>query len=204
MEKEFNVRPVTLTGDFVRLEPLAEHHAADLFRASQDDDIWLYMPHPRPDNLEQVRMIIRESIEDSRRGFALPFAIVHLETRRAVGSTRYLDIQPPNRSLEIGWTWIGTEYQRTAVNTESKYLLLRHALETQGAVRVQLKTDERNIRSQKAIERLGAVREGVLRKHRLTWDGVYRNTVYYSILDTEWPEVRERLEGWLQPPQLSD
>ena len=120
----------------------------------------------------------------------LPFAVVHLKSSRVAGATRYLNIAPEHRSLEIGGTWYGLEFQRTAVNTECKYLLLKHAFETLGYIRVQFKTDLRNTRSQVAIERLGAKREGVLRNHMIMPDGKYRNSVFYSILDREWPEVK--------------
>ena len=130
-------------------------------------------------------------------GREIAFAIIHKSDKRAIGSTRFLDIQPAHRTLEIGWTWIGTKYQRTAVNTECKYLLLSYAFEKLGAVRVQLRTDTRNEKSQKAIERIGAVKEGVLRKSHTTHTGFIRDSVYYSIIDDEWPAVKQRLEGFL-------
>ncbi len=130
-------------------------------------------------------------------GNEIAFAIVGKSDQRAIGSTRYLNIEPAHRTLEIGWTWIGTKYQRTAVNTECKYLLLRHAFEQLGAVRVQFKTDARNEQSQRAIERIGAVKEGVLRKSHTTYTGYIRDSVYYSIIDDEWPDVKQRLLGVL-------
>ncbi len=130
-------------------------------------------------------------------GSQLPFAVIDQKNNRVAGSTRYLDIRPNDRAIEIGSTWLGSEFQRTAINSECKYLLLRHAFEELGAVRVTLKTDGRNEQSQRAIERLGAVREGVLRKHMVMWDGYVRDTVYYSILDSEWPQVKDRLKGLL-------
>ena len=144
--------------------------------------------------------MIEQALEVAAGGTQLPFAIVHRGSGKGVGSTRYLDIRRSDRGLEIGWTWIGTDYQRTVINTECKYLLLRHAFEDLGAVRVQMKTDLRNVRSQRAIERLGAVREGVLRKHIVLWDGFIRDTVYYSVIHEEWPEVKRRLEGLLKGP----
>ncbi len=137
--------------------------------------------------------LIEPALEELAAGRQIPFAIVDRAIGRAVGSTRYLDIQPANRGIEIGWTWIGTAHQRTAINTECKFLLLRHAFETLGAIRVQLKTDLRNERSQRAMERIGAAREGVLRQNMLLWDGHRRDSVYYSVLVDEWPRVRERL-----------
>ncbi len=125
------------------------------------------------------------------------FAVVHQADGRAIGSTGYLDIDRPNRALEIGMTWYGTDYQRTAVNTECKFLLLRHAFEQLEALRVCLKADHRNTRSRRAIERIGAVREGVLRNHRIARDGVNRHSVYYGIINSEWPAVRDRLQAIL-------
>jgi RimJ/RimL family protein N-acetyltransferase len=124
----------------------------------------------------------------------LPFVVIHLESGRVAGATRYLNIVPEHRGLEIGGTWYGVDFQRTAVNTECKYLLAKHAFETLGCIRVQFKTDLRNVRSQVAIERLGAKREGVLRNHMVMPDGTYRDSVFYSILDIEWPGIKERLE----------
>lgn len=186
--------PVRLEGRIVDLEPLGYRHVEDLFETSRHEDIWLYQPCPMPRMPSELSAIIRQAKENQKLGHEIPFAIMHLEDKKAIGSTRYLDIQIENESLEIGWTWLGKEYQRTGVNTECKYLLLKHAFETLGASRVQLKTDGRNVQSQQAIERIGAVKEGVLRKQRKMWDGYIRDTVYYSILDTEWPEVKKRIE----------
>ena len=131
-------------------------------------------------------------------GSHVPFAIVEQATGQAIGSTRYFDIKPEHRNLEIGHTWLGKQYWRTRVNTECKYLLLRHAFETLGCARVQLKTDRLNVRSQAAIKRLGAVEEGTLRKHMWVQGRRFRDTVLFSIVDDEWPAVREHLEGWLR------
>jgi N-acetyltransferase len=128
----------------------------------------------------------------------LPFVVTHLESGRIAGATRYLNIMPHDRGLEIGGTWYGVDSQRTAVNTECKYLLLTHAFESLGCIRVQLKTDSRNERSQKAIERIGAKKEGILRNHMILPDGVIRHSVYYSILESEWGDVKKRLEGMLE------
>jgi len=185
-------RPVVLEGDVVRLEPLAQTHAADLF-AVLDDEIWRFMPSAVARTIADVRAMIDEAIAASRAGTEVPFAIVLRATGRAVGSTRYIDIRRAHRGLEIGWTWIGREWQRTAVNSECKRLLLEHAFETLGALRVQLKTDARNTRSQRAIERLGAKREGVLRAHMVLADDFVRDSVMYSVIAAEWPSVKERL-----------
>lgn len=192
-----NIHPVTLTGRRVRLEPLAEAHVPDLAAVGLDPDIWRYMLYGDIDNEEKMLGFVRDLLARQARGTDLPFAVISQESGRAIGCTRYLDIRPRDRGLEIGGTWYGRAYRRTAVNTECKYLLLRHAFEVLGCIRVQFKTDLRNERSQRAIERLGAVREGVLRNHMITPDGTVRHSVYYSILDTEWPTVKARLEAWL-------
>jgi RimJ/RimL family protein N-acetyltransferase len=196
----FDPQPVTLTGKTIRLEPLALTHAADLLQASAEKSIWSYMPFSGFSDLTAVEEWIRSSLEAQRAGTDLPFATVLADTNVAVGATRYLDIRRAHRGLEIGQTWLAPGVQRTRVNTEAKYLLLRHAFEQLGAVRVQLKTDARNVRSQRAIERIGGVLEGVHRRHMATWDGHIRDTVYYSILDNEWPAVKRRLEAILARP----
>ncbi len=192
--------PVTLTGRVVRLEPLAQHHTPDLAIAGADESIWRYMPYGPVTTFERMRAWVADMLERQQRGRDLPFAVIHLESGRAVGATRYMDIQLEHRGLEIGGTWYGVAYQRTAVNTESKYLLLTYAFEMLGCVRVQLKTDLRNERSQRAIERLGAVREGVLRNHMILPDGYIRSSVMYSVIAEEWPRVKRRLEEKLAPP----
>lgn len=192
-----NPTPVVLYGELVRLEPLDHRHADELLEQAQNDEIWRYMPVPRPTSRADVESQIDKAWKAASEGLEVPFAIIDVKSGQAVGSTRYLDIHRPDRILEIGWTWLGVAAQRTAINTESKLLLLRHAFDDQGALRVQLKTDGRNTRSQQAIERLGAVKEGVLRRNRLMWDGFRRDTVYYSILDDEWSAVKSRLEGLL-------
>jgi RimJ/RimL family protein N-acetyltransferase len=182
---------VTLSGRLVRLEPLSPGHAADLAEAGRDEEVWRLMPYGPVTTEAAMAEFIRSALGQASDR---PFAVVHAPTGRAVGSTRYLDIRPAHRGLEIGGTWYAPAHQRTGVNTECKYLLLRHAFEALGCIRVQLKTDQRNERSQRAIERLGAVREGVLRNHVIMPDGYRRATVMYSITDEEWPGVRARLE----------
>ena len=189
-----NPTAVVLRGDAVRIEPLDAGHADDLLTAAANPRIWRYLPIPQPTTIEQVRAWIAEALRLAASGDELPFAILDARSGLAVGSTRYLEIRPAWRTLEIGWTWLAAEAQRTRVNTECKYLLLRHAFEELGAQRVQFKTDSRNTQSQAALERIGAVREGVLRKHRILYDGYVRDSVYFSILDDEWPAVRARLE----------
>jgi len=188
-------QPVTLEGRHARLEPLAALHAPDLLLAAQDDEIWRYMPIARPRALVDLERMIADALAAQERGTELPFAILDQASGRAIGSTRYLDLRLAHRGLEIGWTWITPAHQRSAINTECKLLLLAHAFEALGCLRVQLKTDLRNLRSQAAIERLGAKKEGVLRKHYVYWDGYVRDTVMYSITDAEWPEVKRRLSA---------
>jgi RimJ/RimL family protein N-acetyltransferase len=184
-----------LSGALVQLRPLA--HATDLLLAATDESIWRYMPVPAPKSLDNILAYIDAALKEAETGTSQPFAIIHQPTGKAIGSTRYLDIQPHNRSLEIGWAWIGAPWQRTAVNTECKYLLLRNAFESMNCVRVQLKTDVRNQRSQQAIHRIGAKLEGTLRKHRINDDGHIRDSVYFSVLAEEWPTVKARLERML-------
>ncbi len=189
-----NFHPITLVGRAARLEPLSEAHVPDLTVAGQDQSIWRFMPYGPIDSEERMRWLVRELLSRQARGTDLPFAVIHVESGQAVGMTRYMDIQPAHRGLEIGGTWYSPAHQRTAVNTECKYLLLKHAFEGLGCIRVQLKTDVRNERSQRAIERLGAVREGVLRDHMIMPDGHIRSSVYYSLLAAEWPAVKAKLE----------
>jgi len=185
------VNPVVLTGRLVRLEPLTFDHVPDLVEAGRDEAVWRLMPYGPVATADRMTELVRQTLETPTDR---TFAVIHLATGRAVGSTRYLDIRPSHRGLEIGGTWYAPEHQRTGVNTECKYLLLRHAFEVLGCIRVQLKTDFRNERSQRAIERIGAVREGVLRNHMIQPDGHRRATVMYSITDDEWPDVRARFE----------
>jgi RimJ/RimL family protein N-acetyltransferase len=192
-----DIKPVTLSGHVVRLEPLSEAHVPDLATVGQDGSIWAYIPYPLVRSEADMRAWVLDLLARQATGTDLPFAVVHLETGRAIGASRYLDIQPANRAVEIGGTWYARAFQRTAVNTESKYLLLTHAFERLGCIRVQLKTDLRNERSQRAIERIGAVREGVLRHSMIMPDGHLRDSVYYSILAEEWAGVKGKLEGML-------
>jgi RimJ/RimL family protein N-acetyltransferase len=192
-----DVGPVVLTGRHVRLEPLSKAHVVGLAEIGVGQDFWDFMLYGRMESVDDMRNWVRDIMARGEEGTDLPFAVIHLASGQVAGATRYLNIMPKDRGLEIGGTWYGLEFQRTAVNTECKYLLLRHAFETLGCIRVQLKTDLRNVRSQKAIERLGAVKEGVLRNHMILHDGRYRDSVFYSILNTEWPQVKDRLEAML-------
>lgn len=189
--------PVTLKGRVVRLEPLEYAHEADLLVAAQHEEIWRWtIAEPRTPELmhEYVATALRER-DDGR---ALPFAVRHRASGRVIGSTRYHGISKADRGIEIGWTWYAPEHWRSPVNTECKYLLLTHAFERLECIRVELKTDARNLRSQAAIGRLGAVEEGTLRSKVIMRDGHRRDSVYFSILDREWPGVKARLEGFLR------
>ncbi|QBD80598.1 N-acetyltransferase [Ktedonosporobacter rubrisoli] len=192
------VEPVTLEGKLVRLEPLGLQHAQGLYEASQDQILWRFIPHNPSRSLADMEAFIKRGLQQREKGSEFPFAIIERASGKIIGSTRYMTITPADRGLEIGSTWLTPARQRTGVNTECKYLLLSHAFEKLGAIRVQLKTDSRNLQSQRAIERLGAVKEGILRNHLIMPDGYYRHSVYYSILDSEWPAVKAGLEQKMQ------
>ncbi len=194
----FDPQPVTLTGNLVRLEPIGLAHAADMYEAGAEESIWRYAARPALRSVADAEGWIKACLEESAAGTRVTFAVIHLETGKAVGSTAYIDIVREHRTLEIGMTWYGTVWQRTGVNTECKYLLLRHAFEELSARRVSLKSDSRNERSRRAILRIGAVEEGTLRNHRIARDGVDRHTVYYSVIGSEWSDVKERLEGLMR------
>ena len=189
--------PTCLSGAHVELQPLTAAHRADLFEASQEPEIWLYMPAPQPASEADVQAFIDRALDHVAKREAVVFAIIDRRTGRAVGSTRYSDIVRNDRGLEIGWTWLGRSARRTPINTECKYLLLRHAFEGCEALRVQLKCDDRNERSKAAIRRIGATFEGVLRCHRVMWDGYLRDSAYFSVVHREWPAVRAALEAKL-------
>jgi RimJ/RimL family protein N-acetyltransferase len=183
------IKPITLTGRVVRLEPLEIRHEG--LSAAASPELFTYHFPPPEFSPEGFRAMSQYLL--SLKAYC-PFAIVARETEHVLGMTSYLDIRPSDRGLEIGFTWLSKASQGSLVNPECKYLLLRHAFDDQGAVRVQLKTDLRNLQSQRAIEKLGAVREGVLRQHMVRPDGYIRDTVMYSIIAAEWPAVRGRLE----------
>lgn len=189
------VPEVTLEGTVVRLEPLQREHAAALTAVLEPEIFEFYNEELR--TREDVEAFISQTLEAAGHGVERPFVILERSTGMPVGSTRYLDIQRKHRTLEIGGTWLARRVWRSRVNTECKYLLLRHAFETLKVMRVQLKTNRRNVRSRAAIERIGARFEGILRHHVLIRDGQVRDSAYYSILDTEWPEVKAGLEAKL-------
>lgn len=191
------IEPAVLEGGVIRLEPLNEAHVPELFVVGNDETIWRYMRYGSMRAEADMRQWVLGVLEGQKQGTDLPFAVIFRQTEQAIGATRYLDIQPQNLTLEIGGTWYGLAYQRTAVNTECKYLLLRYAFEKLACVRVQFKADLRNDRSQRALERIGAIKEGVLRDHVILPDGYRRSSVYYSILDVEWPGIKMKLEKLL-------
>jgi N-acetyltransferase len=193
MTTEMVVSPVVLEGGHVRLEPLAKEHLAGLVEVGLDEELWRWIPTPVRTR-EEMATFIETALDEQARGVALPFAIVEKSTGRAIGSTRYGNIDRTHHRVEIGWTWVARDWQRTAMNTEAKYLLLRHAFETLGCIRVELKTDSLNERSRAAILRIGAREEGVFRNHMITASGRLRHTVYFSIIDSEWPAIKASLE----------
>ncbi len=193
------LEPVVLEGNLIRLEPMSEAHLQGLTEVGLDPEIWrltVVIPRTRAD----MRDYMDSGLRTMRDGSGLPFVTIVRDSGggRIVGSTRFGNYDPANRRIEIGWTWLAKPWQRTTVNTEAKYLMLSHAFEKLGLVRVELKTDVLNEPSRKAMLRIGAKEEGILRKHTLMWTGRYRDSIYYSILDDEWPAVKRRLQGLLQ------
>ncbi len=198
------IEPVTLEGTHIRLEPLSlERHLPQLIEIGLDPELWRWtIVWIRTG--DDMRRYVERALHDQAAGHALPFATVERSSGRVVGSTRFGAIAVPHRRVEIGWTWIARPWQRTPVNTEAKYLMMRHAFEAWGCVRVELKTDVRNERSRRAMLRLGCREEGVYRKHMITERGAPRDTVYYSVVDDEWPAVKARLEGLLRRPYATE
>ena len=174
------IAPVTLELRLVRLEPLSPEHAQGLAA------------------VEDMSAYVELALREQTKGSALPFALIERNSGRVIGSTRYGNIDRDHHRVEIGWTWVARPWQRTPINTEAKYLLLRHAFETLNCIRVELKTDSLNERSRSAILRIGAREEGTFRNHMITASGRIRHTVYFSILDSEWPQIKARLEAKLR------
>ena len=188
-----NIRPVTLTGKRIRLEPLSLDHLDSLAAVGLDPELWRWTVSQvrSPDDMrDYIELALRQQTE----GSALPFATIEQSSGRAAGSTRYMNIDRPNRHVEIGSTWVARNRQRTPVNTEAKYLMLKHAFEDLDCIRVELKTDSLNEQSRAAIMRIGAKEEGIFRNHMICWGGRIRHSAWYSIIDSEWPEVKARLE----------
>lgn len=192
-----------LEGQHVRLEPLTMNHLDGLCAVGLDPELWRWEAiHKR--SREDMQAYVRKALDERQRGVSLPFATLLRGTGQVIGSTRYLNMDLVNRRVEIGATWIARPWQRTAVNTEAKYLMLRHAFEVLDCMRVELKTDVLNERSRRAILRLGARQEGILRRHVVTDTGRVRDTVYYSILDNEWPSVKAALQAKLNSHSRQD
>jgi N-acetyltransferase len=194
------IQPVVLEGHWVRLEPMREDHADGLARVALDPDIWRHLPILLAGRAD-VDAWVKNALQNRETGAELPFVQIERESGNIIGSTRLMDIRPEHRGVEIGYTWIARPWRRTRINSEAKFLLLRYLFEDVGCIRVALKTDLLNERSQRAIERLGARREGVLRKHMIVQGGRFRDTVYYSILDEEWPGIRARMHEELYAVQ---
>lgn len=191
--------PVTLEGRHVRLVPLTAEHVPALWEAGNDPGIWRWTLS-KPASEDDMRRYVNAALAAKAAGAGMPFATLEAGTGRVIGSTRFHNWEPPHPRVEIGYTWIARPWQRTPTNTEAKYLMLRHAFETLGLARVELRTDAQNARSRAAILRIGATEEGTLRRHMLTDAGRIRDTVYFSILDDEWPRVKQRLEEKLARP----
>jgi RimJ/RimL family protein N-acetyltransferase len=191
--------PITLQGSVIRLEPIRREHAELFWQAAKDslDDIFRWIPY-RMKTSEDFEQLVEKALGEQARGESVVFATVERSSGKVIGSTRYMNIDRINRRMEIGSTWIAPAWQRTAVNTEAKYLMLRHAFEVWRCMRVELKTDALNQSSRNAILRIGAKEEGTLRKHLITWTGRVRDTTYFSILDSEWISVKSQLEAGLK------
>jgi len=192
-----DLRPVVLEGRHVRLEPLdLERHWEGLAAVGLEPSLWRFTSS-KVANAEELRRYLERAIEERDRGVSVPFATVHRASGRVAGSTRFGNIVREHRRAEIGWTWLGTEFQRTALNTEAKYLMFRHAFETWGLMRVELKTGQFNEKSQAAMRRLGLVYEGTFRKWMFNEDGSIRDAVWFAVTDDEWPEMKARLEAMM-------
>jgi RimJ/RimL family protein N-acetyltransferase len=191
-----NLEPVVLEGRHVRLVPLTTGHVPALWEAGRDPEIWRWNPSPVSSEAG-MRAYVDEALRMQAAGTALPFVTTEAATGRVIGSTRLANADHVHRRVEIGWTWIEPPWQRTAINTEAKYLMLRHGFEALDCIRVELKTDALNEKSRRAIQRIGAKEEGTFRKHHVTDSGRIRDTVYFSILDDEWPAAKTRLEAML-------
>jgi len=188
-----NIEPIVLEGTRVRLEPLSMAHVPQLSDVGLDPDLWRWTP-TTVTSQDEMCTYVQAALTMQGDGSALPFAIVDRSSGKAIGSTRFGNIEKSHRRLEIGWTWIAPPWQRSAINTEAKHLMLKHAFEVFHCMRVEMKTDSLNERSRKAALRIGAKEEGILRNHMVTHNGRIRHTVYYSIIDTEWPAVKTALE----------
>lgn len=191
------VEPVTLTGQYAQLVPISPAHREPFAEIGLDPELWRWIPDP-VHTREEMFAYVDAALAQQASGVSLPFAILERASGKVIGSTRYANIERAHRRVEIGWTWVASAWQRTPINTECKYLLLRHAFETLGCIRVELKTDSLNEKSRKAIARIGAREEGVFRNHMITSTGRIRHSVYFSIIDSEWPQIKAHLEEKLK------
>jgi RimJ/RimL family protein N-acetyltransferase len=194
------VEPIILEGKSVRLEPMSVEHISALCTVGLEEQLWRWTPY-RVATPDDMRRYVEAALADRHRGAALPFVTVEVGSGGVVGSTRFGNIDTVNRRAEIGWTWIAPNWQRTAVNTEAKLLMLTHAFETWKCIRVELKTDALNERSRNAIRRIGAAEEGIFRNHMITGSGRFRDSVYFSIIDSEWSSVKCKLTARLEVPE---
>jgi len=190
------IEPVILEGDFVRLEPLALTHLDQLCEVGLDEELWRWIP-TQITNREEMKNYIETALDEQNRGISLPFATIEKSTNKAIGSTRFGNIVVKDKRAEIGWTWIAKDWQRSYVNTEAKLLMLTHAFENWKCNRVEFKTDALNEKSRNAIMRLGAKQEGIFRQHVVCQSGRLRDSVYFSILDSEWSEIKKNLRAKL-------
>ena len=192
-----NVHPITLNGSYITLLPMSTDHVEALCKVGLDQSIWKWAPEPIATK-EAMASYVDRALADQGNGVSLPFVTHENTSGKIVGSTRFGNIDVPNRHVEIGWTWLAPESQRTYVNTEAKLLMLQHAFEVWNCIRVEFKTDSLNERSRNAILRIGAKQEGIHRNHMITESGRFRHSVFFSIIDTEWNEVKEKLSSKLQ------
>jgi RimJ/RimL family protein N-acetyltransferase len=189
-----NLQPIVLEGSHVKLEPLSESHHEALCVVGLDPELWKWIPIQVLDG-DQMMRYIRAVLSDQEKGTSIPFATIDRASGQVIGATRFMNIDAPNKRVEIGSTWIGKPWQRSAINTEAKYLMMRYAFETLGCNRVEFKTDSLNTQSRNAILRIGAKQEGIFRQHMVTWSGRLRDTVYFSVIAPEWPGVKSALEA---------
>ena len=194
---DFYTKYNELSGESVRLEPIDESHIEGLFEAGKTQSDWEYLPIPGFSNIDEVKAWYHQAKKLLEAGMHYTYVLIEPDTNEVIGSSRYMNFRARDLAVEIGYTWVGSKFQRTSVNTEAKLLLLSNAFEGMNANRVELKTDARNIRSQNAIERVGGIKEGVLRNHMVAQGGFVRDTVMYSVIKSEWPGVKENLIGKL-------
>ncbi len=189
-----------LVGEKVRIVPMESHHIQGLYDIANEERIWNHLPR-NIQTITDMMSFVEEALEGKGSGREFPFVVLRRDNEKIIGSTRFLDISNTNKSLEIGWTWYTPSVWGTHTNAECKYLLLKYCFETLKLIRVQFKTDEQNVRSQKAIEKIGAVKEGILRNQMIRKNGTYRNSIFYSIIEQEWEAVKNKLDNILRNSQ---